>query len=186
MCLIVTIDGLKYQVDVGFGGDAAMQPIPLRPGVAFPILAPRRGRLEYRSIDQHSDPTQRLWVYSTQDTPATPWVEQYCFVELEYLPADYNVMNYYAGTNPASFFASQLLAMRAELAEEEEGVRLAGVVTFFRGEVRRRAEGSMERQVLETVATEGERVAALQRWFRIPMTEEERESIYSTGLALPR
>lgn len=187
MCLIVTIDGVKYVVDVGFGGDAAMQPIPLVSGTEFTVLAPRRGRLEYRSIDQHTDPAQRLWVYSTRDSldDSAPWVEQNCFVELEFFFNDYYQVNYYTATHPRSFFMSQLLAMRALLDDDAEGdVRLAGVLTFFRGEVRRRSEGSMERRVLESVATEAQSVAALDRWFAIPLTEADRQSIFSTGLAL--
>lgn len=199
MCLIVTIDGTRYVVDVGYGGDAAMQPIPLISGTEFTILAPRRGKLEYRSIDQHTDPTQRLWVYSTQDslssssdtsaTPAAPWVEQYCFVEIEHFAADYNQMNYFTSTNPGSFFLPHLLAMRVLLEDDPEtpgDVRLAGLVTYFRQEVRRRLEGSMERQVLEKVTTEAERIAALDKWFRIPLTEADRQSIFDTGLALDK
>ncbi|KAM3512114.1 hypothetical protein MY11210_004250 [Beauveria gryllotalpidicola] len=198
MCLIVTMDGARYVVDVGYGGDAAMQPIPLVSGTEFTVLAPRRGRLEYRSIDQHTDPTQRLWVYSTQDslsssssdtTTTAPWVEQYCFVELEYFAADYSQMNYFTSTNPKSFFIPHLLAMRVLLDDDPEtpgDVRLAGFVTYFREEVRRRLEGSMERQVLERVTTEAERIAALDKWFRIPLTEADRRSIFDTGLALDK
>ncbi|KAM0664745.1 hypothetical protein ACQRIU_006603 [Beauveria bassiana] len=203
MCLIVTIDGARYVVDVGYGGDAAMQPIPLISGTEFTILAPRRGKLEYRSIDQHTDPTQRLWVYSTQDslcsssdtstttttTTTAPWVEQYCFVEIEHFAADYNQMNYFTSTNPGSFFLPHLLAMRVLLEDDPEtpgDVRLAGLVTYFRQEVRRRLEGTMERQVLEKVTTEAERIAALDKWFRIPLTEADRQSIFDTGLALDK
>ncbi|KAJ4155151.1 hypothetical protein LMH87_000408 [Akanthomyces muscarius] len=193
MCLIVTIDGVKYVADVGYGGDAAMQPIPLVSGTEFTVLAPRRGRLEYRNIDMHTDPTQRLWVYSTRDSldGSAPWVEQNCFAELEYFFNDYYQVNYYTSTNPRSFFMAQLLAMRALLEEDtrpgrEGDVRLAGILTYFRGEVRRRSEGSMERQVLATVTTEAERVAALEKWFGIPLTEADRQSIFSTGLALDK
>ncbi|ATY65459.1 N-acetyltransferase family [Cordyceps militaris] len=192
MCLLVTIDGARYVADVGYGGDAAMQPFPLISGTEFTVLAPRRGRLEYRSIDLHTDPTQRLWVYSTRDSlddDAAPWVEQYCFVELEHFAADYHQMNYYTSTNPQSFFMPHLLAVRA-LVEPDPAtpgdVRLAGMLTYWRDEVRRRSEGSMERRVVDTATTEAERIAALEKWFGIPLTEAERESIYSTGLALDR
>ncbi|OAA63092.1 N-acetyltransferase [Cordyceps fumosorosea ARSEF 2679] len=189
MCLIVTVDGARYVVDVGYGADAAMQPIPLISGTEFTVLAPRRGLLEHRAIDQHTDPSQRLWVYSTRDSDAddAPWVEQYCFAELECFLADYNMVNYYTSTSPNSFFMPHVLAARALLEPDgEDEVRLAGVLTFFRGEVRRRKEGSTEREVLETVTTEAERIAALERWFEIPLTEEDRKSIFSTGLALDK
>ncbi|XWX01811.1 hypothetical protein V2A60_009840 [Cordyceps javanica] len=197
MCLIVTVDGAKYVADVGYGGDAAMRPMPLISGAEFPVLAPRRGRLEYRSIDLHSDPAQRLWVYSTRDSPdddpAVPWVEQYCFVELEYLRPDYNQINYYCSNHPDSFFMSHLLAARALVEADDDApgreggdVRLVGVLTYWNDEVRRRSEGSTERQVLERPATEAERVAAFDKWFRIPLTEADRQSIFSTRLALDK
>ncbi|EGX95525.1 N-acetyltransferase family protein, putative [Cordyceps militaris CM01] len=172
--------------------DRRRAPFPLISGTEFTVLAPRRGRLEYRSIDLHTDPTQRLWVYSTRDSlddDAAPWVEQYCFVELEHFAADYHQMNYYTSTNPQSFFMPHLLAVRALVAPDPAtpgDVRLAGMLTYWRDEVRRRSEGSMERRVVDTATTEAERIAALEKWFGIPLTEADRESIFSTGLALDR
>ncbi|KAJ6784900.1 hypothetical protein PWT90_02373 [Aphanocladium album] len=184
-----------YVADVGYGGDAAMQPMPLVHGAEFTVLAPRRGRLEYRSIDLHTDKSQRLWVYSTRDSmdddESVPWVEQNCFAELEQFYNDYYQMNYYTNTNPKSFFKSTLLAMRALMEDDktpgrEGDVRLAGILTLYKDEVRRRSEGSMEKEVLEKMTTEPERVAALEKWFRIPLTEADRESIYTTDLALDK
>lgn len=193
MCLLVTIDGTKYLVDIGYGADAAMQPLPLVHGTEFTVLAPRRGRLEYRSIDMHTDKSQRLWVYSTRDSmddDSVPWVEQTCFsADMEYFYNDYYQLSYYASTNPRSFFMPHLLVALAIVVDDEtpgcEGdIRVAGFLTYFNEDIRRRSEGSMERVVLETVATETERITALERWFNIPLTASDRQSIHSTGLAL--
>lgn len=197
MCLIVTIDGAKYVADVGFGGEAALRPMPLIHGQEFPILAPKRGRLEFRSLEQStepSDPSQRVWVYSARDTlddndDSIPWVGKNSFTELECFANDYRAMNYYSNTSPSSFFTPQLIAFRAVLekdadSDEEGDVKLVGVLTFWANEVRERREGSMEKKVLQTVSTEKERVDALEKYFMIQMSEEDRQGIYTTQVPL--
>lgn len=192
MCLVVTIDGARYVVDVGYGGDAAMQPIPLVSGTEFTVLAPRRGRLEYRSIDLHTDKSQRLWVYSTCDAMddgdgSVPWVEQYCFVELEFFPRDYVQMNYFTSQSPTSFFTPHLLGARALVEDDGSGtgtVRLVGILTYLKTQIRRRMEGSMDKEVLATLTTEQERIDALQKWFLIRLSEEDRQGIFTTRNAL--
>lgn len=195
MCLIVTIDGARYLVDVGYGADGNMQPVPLVSGTEFAVLAPRRGKLEYRSLEFHTEPAQRLWVYSTRDSmddDSEPWREQYCFVETEFFQADYEAMNFFTSSSPTSFFMGSVLAARALLGDDKNNSsnscdkELAGILTFFRDEVRERTEGSLEKVVVEKVATEPERIAALEKWFRIPLTEEERQGIFTTGLALDK
>ncbi|KAJ2966645.1 hypothetical protein NQ176_g10050 [Zarea fungicola] len=101
-------------------------------------------------------------------------------------------MNFFTSSNPTSFFASSVLAARALLVDDKTNSnnsgdkQLAGILTFFRDEVRSRTKGSLEKVVVEKVATEPERIAALEKWFRIPLTEDERQGIFTTGLALDK
>lgn len=178
MCSIVTIDSQRYQVDVGYGADSSFQPIPLQDGYEFTIFAPRRGKLEYRSIDHHTDPSQRLWVYSMQEDALSEWKEQYAFVETEFFQGDYEMTNYFCSTSPDSFFSFTVFAMRAIV---EEG-QLKGILTLYKDVVRRRVGGT--RETLETLTTEEDRVRALAKYFNMPLTEEEKQGIHSTGLAL--
>jgi arylamine N-acetyltransferase len=178
MCNIVTIASSKYVVDVGYGAESAFQPVPLQDGYEFTIFSPRRGKLEYRSIDHHSDPSQRLWVYSMQEDAQSEWKEQYAFVETEFFQKDYEMTNYFCSTSPDSFFSRTVLAMRAIV---EDG-RVVGIMTLFKNEVRRKIGAT--REVIETLKTEDDRVRAVEKYFFIPLTPEDREGIKNTGLAL--
>ena len=178
MCNLVTIDSTKYVVDVGFGADSSFQPVPLQDGYEFTIFSPRRGKLEYRSIDHHSDSSQRLWVYSMQEDAQSEWKEQYAFVETEFFKNDYAMTNYYCSTSPDSFFTRTVLAMRAIV---EDG-HIVGVMTLFQDEVRRKIGAT--REVVETLKTEEDRVRAVEKYFFIPLNAEDREGIKSTALAL--
>ncbi|KAJ2977418.1 hypothetical protein NQ176_g4382 [Zarea fungicola] len=121
---------------------------------------------------------------------SVPWVEQYCFVETEFFPFDYESMNYYTSTHPDSFFMPHIVAMRLLVEEDKDGsegdVRITGILTYFNEEVRKRVEGSMERAVVQKVTAEAERIEALERWFRISLSEEDRKAIFTTTLALDK
>jgi N-hydroxyarylamine O-acetyltransferase len=96
MFLTVDIGGVKYVIDPGFGPFACPVPIP---------------------IDGTHVSTHRLaregndWVlYVTQDGKQVQgWTST---MEEEY-PVDFEMMNYYISTHPASFFTHNLLASAA-------------------------------------------------------------------------
>ncbi|KAL6159242.1 hypothetical protein ACJQWK_04155 [Exserohilum turcicum] len=57
----VTIGDTKYHVDVGFGGDGPIVPMPLvRTGAVQKHIQPAAARLEWRNIAGSTDPGQRL------------------------------------------------------------------------------------------------------------------------------
>jgi arylamine N-acetyltransferase len=61
MINIVTIDETKYHVDVGFGGNGPVVPMPLeRSGVVREHIKPAAARLQWRNIPGNTDPNQRL------------------------------------------------------------------------------------------------------------------------------
>ena len=174
MVILVTIDGSRYAVDVGFGSLEPMRPLPLTPGFEFTQVAPRRGRLEHRALAQHTDPAQRMWVYSTRDDDDAAWVERYCFAEDEYFPDDYERMSYYAMSHPTSYFVQTVLAMRGLW---DEGARaVGGVLTLHKDQVKRRLAGH-DMELLETLRTEEQRVRALKTYFDIALTPLEQRSI---------
>ncbi|KAJ6440616.1 N-acetyltransferase family protein [Purpureocillium lavendulum] len=176
MINIVTIKtGDKFAVDVGFGRDEALVPIPLVSGVEFTQVHPQRGRLEHRALAQHTDPTQRMWVYSSQAHPGAEWVERNCFNEVEWFAEDYRVSNYHTMYNPTSFFVQNVLAFRGSLNEATG--RIDGLVTLFRDTVKRQMEGQEAAEVVETLKTEAERVAALEKYFGVVLTPVEQRGI---------
>ncbi|UNI15938.1 hypothetical protein JDV02_002422 [Purpureocillium takamizusanense] len=174
MINLVTINGEKHAVDVGFGRDEPLIPVPLRSGFEFTQVHPQRGRLEYRALKQHTDQTQRMWVYSSQATPGAEWVERNCFNEVEWFPEDYRVSNHHTMSSPTSFFVQNVLAFRG-LLDEESG-RIHGLLTLFRDTVKRQMAGQ-EAEVLETLKSEEERVRALDEYFGVRLAPAEQRGI---------
>lgn len=177
MVNIVRIDGNRYNVDVGFGPFQPMRPIPLQDNYTFTQIPPRLGKLEYRSISQHTDPSQRLWVYSTQDNPSSPWVERNAFVEMEFFRADYEVMNLCAMTAKSGFFVQNVIGMRAIL--NEDTCQVDGVYTLFGNRLKRQMK--MEKaEVLAEWDNENDRVSGIEKYFGVKLSHIERRGI--TGM----
>jgi arylamine N-acetyltransferase len=93
MVNIVTVDGKRYMVDVGFGSNGPTHPA-LVDGEVSVGIAPEELRLLWTSIAQNTDPTQKLWVFQHRNDSQSPWQDAYCFTDLEFLPVDYEVMNF--------------------------------------------------------------------------------------------
>ena len=187
MVNLVSVSDARHLVDVGYGAQDATRPVPLEDGVVFDNVPPRRGRLEYRALAQHSDPAQRAWVYSSQDGADEPWKEMYAFTETEFFPEDYEVMNLRTMTSPTSFFVQHVIAMRTEV--DEDGANTVAIITMFRDYVKRRASpdhrrtgGSAQQpgHVVEELArleTEEDRAKALEKYFFITLAPSERRAI---------
>jgi arylamine N-acetyltransferase len=177
MANLVSINGERYLVDVGFGTDGPMLPVPLQNGYMYTIFPPQYGKLEYRSLMQHTDPTQRVWVYSIRDTVDTEWRERYCFTDLEYFPEDFASMNLSPMTLPTSFFVKTVLAMRAIIDEQTNAV--TGVITLHKDTIKRKYRGEIE--MLEILKNEEQRIKALESYFGIILKPSEQKAI--RGLA---
>ena len=176
MVNIVTINDKRYLVDVGFGSNGSVHPVPLEENHIFTTVAPVQGRLEYKSISEHSDSSQRIWVYSTQENDSAPWKEMYCFAaDMEFFPSDFEVMNLSTMTSPQSFFVQTVMCMWLLLDEEKEERPPIGVLILHRDYVKRRIGGKCE--IIEHFESEGQRVNALERYFGIALTSKEMEAI---------
>jgi len=98
--LLVTCEGEHWIADTGFGGNGLIEAIPLVPG---------------REHDQHLD-TFRLVTdtrlgFVLQHFLEQSWHGLYAFTLEEYYPADFEMMNYFNSTSPASFFTHQPLCI---------------------------------------------------------------------------
>ena len=204
MVNLVRVDGgRRYLVDVGFGGDGPCCPIPLeRRGegeIVFGGVAPQELRLEWKSLPKHTDPEQRVWVYSHRENRSAEWVEAYCFTEVEFFAEDFAIMNLATMTLRESYFVQTVLAQRFMLEKEvvEEGdledqanggqgrsrgtndgenrPRAVGVMILHNGLVKRRIADRVE--VLTVLESEADRAAALKKYFKIEFGEEERRGI---------
>ncbi|KAK3315871.1 hypothetical protein B0H66DRAFT_559910 [Apodospora peruviana] len=181
MVNLVTIYGKRYLVDVGFGSDGPPQPVPLEHGIIFDCVAPVRGRLEYKKLEEHTDHNQRVWVYSTKENEQAEWKDRYAFVEIEFFPADFEVMNLQTSTTPQSYFVQTVMCMKTILDDpgRKRPKRAVGVLILHKDYVKRRIGDKSE--ILETLKTESDRASALLRYFDINLSPEERRGI--KGLA---
>lgn len=173
MVNLVTIQGKRYLVDVGFGSNCPPHPVPLEHGHEFVGIAPSRGRLQYRKLEELSDPRQRVWVYSVQENEEAPWKDVLAFVELEFMPADFDVINLKTMTAPQSFFVQSVTCMRTIL--DDDKTKPVGQLILHRDYVKRRM--GAESAIIETLETEAQRVSALEKYFDIVLSPEEQRAI---------
>ncbi|KAK9319146.1 arylamine N-acetyltransferase 1 [Lipomyces orientalis] len=168
MLNIVTVDSQQYLVDVGFGASGSpSHPLPLIDGSISANIGPQKIRLLRQCIPQHTDRTQQLWCFDHSNDGGLIWTPTYAFTDIEFLPEDFAIMNYWTSTHPTSWFTYNIVVVKTLLEDGE----VVGHVTLFQQEVKRRIRGRSE--ILDTLSSEEERVRALSQWFGITLTEEE-------------
>ncbi|KAJ4324506.1 hypothetical protein N0V94_001246 [Neodidymelliopsis sp. IMI 364377] len=173
MVNIVTIGEIKYHVDVGFGANGPMIPMPLeRSGTVREHLKPAAARLQWRNIPGNTDPTQRLWVYEHRIDQESEFAIMYCFTELEFLPSDYAVMNYYTSTSKHIFFTTTIVAEKKIV---DDGGELVGNLIMGNKDLKWRVHGKKEKQI--EFESEKDRLDALEKYFGIHFGEVEKVGI---------
>ena len=117
-------------VDVGFGGDGATKPLPMiryPPAIVHNIgtqdirllydtipqlSASYNSNIDTKQEDQDKISNSKLWIYQYRNGPNLPWNAFYSFPEIEFLPADFDIMNYYVSNHPASFQTFTVLVVK--------------------------------------------------------------------------
>ena len=173
MVNIVTMSSQRYLIDVGFGAACAVHPLPLISGHESIGIAPSSMKLEYTRLEKHTDPSQRVWVYSYRASDAADWFEAYSFTELEFFPEDYAVMNLSTMVLPTSYFTQTVLAEKTLL--NVDSLEMEGVLILHKDELKKRIHGATE--IFEKLKSEEERVKVLDMFFGIVLNEEERKGI---------
>jgi hypothetical protein len=82
-------------------------------------------------------------------------------------------MSFRTSTSRTSWFTYRLVCVKMVLSEDKE--EIIGTITLMGNTLKRRIGGVTEQ--LGTFGSEGERVEALEKWFGIKLTEEERGGI---------
>ncbi|KAJ5784197.1 N-acetyltransferase family protein [Penicillium pulvis] len=175
MVNLIIIGQQKYLIDVGFGSNGPHQPLPLIPDVEFHNVGQQSGRLRYAPISQHTTKGQFLWHYEIKNGDGE-WSPAYCFTETEFLPEDFTIINYYMSTSRESMFTFHVLCVRMLL--DQEGDNVVGDLTLFNNTLKRRLGATSE--IVQTFASDEERVAALEEFFNIHILKADRESIRHT------
>ena len=190
MVLIVCIQGEKYMVsaaknslphkillttkaDVGFGNNCATSPLPLQEFATAAFIAPSEMRLVKESIAEFENPSQKVWIYQVRYNPDSAWLPQFCFSDIEFLPQDFEVMNFSVSQSRTSMFIKTVICTRMLLSLD--GSEVKGQCVMAGREVKRRIRGQTE--VLETLQSEGDRVAALAKYFDMHFHEDEIQGI---------
>ncbi|RSL42956.1 hypothetical protein CEP53_011928 [Fusarium sp. AF-6] len=173
LAVLVTIQEQQYLVDVGHGSACPTKPIPLVANTVISGIHRQQLRLEYKSLPEHTDKSQRVWVYSHRENDESSWVDAYCFTEQECLTTDFEVMNHFPMTSPQSLFTQNVLAQRF-LADDNVS-QLVGSVILFRDRLKlSMPKAGVTEHILKS---EAERVAAIERWFRIQLDVKDRRGI---------
>ncbi|CAG8040095.1 unnamed protein product [Penicillium salamii] len=173
MILIVIIQGEKYMVDVGFGNNCATAPLPLREHATATYIAPSEMRLVKENLVEFTDPSQRVWVFQTRYNPESNWVPQISFSDVEFLPQDFEVMNFSVSQSRTSWFTKTFICTRMLL--NLDGTEVKGQCVMTGHEVKRRVRGQTE--ILETLQSEEDRVKALAKYFDMHLREDEIQGI---------
>ncbi|GCE45957.1 N-hydroxyarylamine O-acetyltransferase [Thermosporothrix hazakensis] len=91
--MLIELNGRRWLVDVGFGGNCPVAPLPLEPGVEVDQ------RLEVLRLVTDPD-----FGYILQHKVRDEWRPLYGFTLEPYYPADYRMMNFYTSHSPDSPF----------------------------------------------------------------------------------
>lgn len=161
---------------MGFGNNAPTSPLPLRPHAAEEAvicMAPSEMRLIHDALPEFVDRTQKVWIYQVRHERNSAWVPHYSFSEVEFLPQDFAMMNFWTSQGPLSWFRQALFCTR--LIVDEATLEPRGIYILSGKEVKRRVLGQTE--VLGTFAVDGDRVEALARWFGIALLPQEVDGI---------
>ncbi|KAF2754884.1 arylamine N-acetyltransferase 2 [Pseudovirgaria hyperparasitica] len=183
MCNIVTIGQRKYMVDVGFGPNSAIQPLELvkdDPPVVSNI-GPASTRLIWTELEEHTDPDQRAWVYQFRTNDDAEWRDWYSFPEVEFFPADYEVMNLSTSTSRRIWFTREVICVSKEMSEGSDDA-LVGEVVLWNG-LLKRSRGGKNVEIIE-LTSEEDRIEALERYFKITLSRDEKDAIKGLATAL--
>lgn len=175
MVNIITIQGVRYMVDVGFGAGGATKPLPLEDGTIRLNIKPEQSvRLRFDTIDEFENPNSKVWIYERRIADDKPWSPCYCFPDnVEFIPADFQVMNHFTSTNKRVFFTHMILAVKHILSED--GGEIVGETVLMGNKLHRRVYGQKEE--LGTLESEDQRVEALEKHLGIRLNDMQRYGI---------
>ncbi|KAI0521427.1 hypothetical protein F5B22DRAFT_596790 [Xylaria bambusicola] len=183
-------DGSRYHVDIAFGGDCATRPLPLVDGLVHANIGAQEIRLVRDWIPTQLKRTEdsKLWIYEYRNGADKPWNPFYCFTLVEFMPNDWEVINVYASTSPKSWQTKTVITIkflrRARAGgDKDDEQEIYGKRMLVNDVVKENLGGRTE--VIYECKTEEDRVVALEKYFDLKLTEEEKSAIKGWRTALP-
>ena len=181
MLNLVSINNVRYMVDVGYGTNSPTQPLSMRSqdlSEEVQSIGQEKLRVVWKAIEDNEcqDPRLNMWIYQHQ-SPKGDFKDQYCFSDLiEFRPEDFKVMNLHTSTSPRTIFAKTVFCTKMILDKNEKSI--CGRLTVT--DVLKRSMGD-DVEVLQTFETEDQRVEALKKYFSISLRQPERDAIKGTS-----
>ncbi|KAI4154211.1 MAG: hypothetical protein LQ340_001823 [Diploschistes diacapsis] len=175
----VEMSSERYLVDVGMNAKGPILPILLAENKA-PIrsIAPRSVRLIRgflpESTSRHE--AHKCWQLEQRYGDDQPWISVYAFPDVEFIPADFAVMNWYVSTHRRSWFTHKVTVGKMLL--DEHGKEIVGDLTLYEKVLKRRVRGQTELGI--SCQSEEERVRLLQQHFDIELNALQQRSICGT------
>ncbi|KAJ6788201.1 hypothetical protein PWT90_02166 [Aphanocladium album] len=121
-----------------------------------------------------------VWIYSMRfGGEDKPWKEMYAFADAEFLPSDFDVLNYY--TLHASPF-TRIVVVQSLFFDRLRDSAL-GTLSLVNDRVTENVR--CEEELLATLKNESERVEAFEKHFGIKLSQEELHAIQGSAYALP-
>lgn len=122
-------------------------------------------------------PENKMWIYDFRNSLTAPWHAFYAFYDVEFTEADFGVMNWFTGCSPLSPQLDNVLVIKFLRRARENGEveEVYGKRMMVNGTVKENLGGKTV--VVHECRTEAERVGALEEWFGIHLTKDERDGI---------
>jgi arylamine N-acetyltransferase len=169
---IVTVEnGDRYVFDVAFGGDCPTHPMLLSENCPTTNLGSQEVRLVKEEIEP-SQSRQKVLKYQFRNSVDQEWNTFYCFSEVEFFLADFEIMNHFTSTSPASFHCTGIFVVKFLL---EDG-QIAGKMTLANDTVKQNMGGKST--VIKVCKDEKDRVDTLLEIFGIRLLEDEISAIH--------
>lgn len=172
---------LSISLDCSLTFAGATKPIPLIDGHVTRNIGTQDIRLVRDHIPGQTErtPERQLWIYQYRNQPEQPWNSFYAFSDLiEFLPADYHIMNWYTGSHPESFQTFTVLIvkfLRRPCGKDSDEYEIYGKRMLVNGTIKENLGGKT--QIVHECRGERDRLDALKAWFDIELTDEEKEGI---------
>ncbi|KAI1421034.1 hypothetical protein F5Y12DRAFT_770274 [Xylaria sp. FL1777] len=184
---IVELDGAKYHVDIAFGGDCATLPMPLVDGLVHQNIGAQQIRLVRDWIPTQLKRTEesKLWIYEYRNGADREWNPFYCFTLVEFIPNDWEVVNVYASTSPKSWQTKTVITIKFLRRPRDDGSgeeEIYGKRMLVNDVIKENLGGRTA--VIHECKTDDDRVAALEKYFDLRLTEEEKSAIKGWRTAL--
>ncbi|KAF2108875.1 hypothetical protein BDV96DRAFT_616143 [Lophiotrema nucula] len=189
---VVRFGTQRYLLDGGYGPRGPVRPIPLEHETESGQILPAQSKLVYGRISDNLDSSQRLWIYHYRKTPQAQWTPQYCFSDLEFIPADIEAMNFEPSLNRRTFFTHKVVVSRFTTDGENDtgisprspgrdavGEEVNGSLTIDHDVLRWRKRGGEKVEI--RLRSEQERVLALEQYFGIVLSAGEQREIMGTA-----